>query len=339
MQEIVAKLLADCFSSEHIHYSPAVMADFASAMYAAMPTRSCPDKGETAVIALTQPMTAALCFDRVWSVSQTTPREIAYFTGTETEVRLCALTMLQLLTAEQQGHYSDDLIKNIVYELVMVAREHDKDAFMELLRTYDSEIFSRVLARAIEKSIGIRPLPMYSTAASCSQEYREGSSEAAVAILTGLRVVDELNTTWDQVLEFRQDAEARKKYQRFLHWLDSSMVGRSLSFIQQEVALRLDDYEWSLRKHGIATVIGSLGLLAEGKILAATAATYSAFYLAANETVATAGAAAAFVGSLSIHLANAALNLEETRHGAHAPVAFVHDAQIALRRTRRPNSG
>jgi hypothetical protein len=42
--------------------------------------------------------------------------------------------------------------------------------------------------------------------------------------LENLQIVDEKGLSWDQVVSFREDTEARKKYRRFLHWLDKEMV-------------------------------------------------------------------------------------------------------------------
>ena len=76
-----------------------------------------------------------------------------------------------------------------------------------------------------------------------------------MACLENLQIVNEENTNWQQVLEFRSDSESKEKYRRMIHWLDGSMVGKSESFIQDELSLRIKDYEAAYKKHGFKTLL------------------------------------------------------------------------------------
>jgi len=43
------------------------------------------------------------------------------------------------------------------------------------------------------------------------------------AAITDLDLVEETELSWDQVLEFRRDSDARLKYRRLVRWLDSEL--------------------------------------------------------------------------------------------------------------------
>jgi hypothetical protein len=100
-------------------------------------------------------------------------------------------------------------------------------------------------------------VPVYASEAGREREYVRGDRTVVVAALTDLQIVDEDQLTWDQVMAFRQDADASHKYRRFLHWLEG-MAGEPRSYVEDEIGIRLEDYEAALQKHGIRTAKGVL---------------------------------------------------------------------------------
>jgi hypothetical protein len=46
------------------------------------------------------------------------------------------------------------------------------------------------------------------------------------------------------------------------------MVSKPTSYISDEIACRLDRYEWALKKHGIQTVTGTIATTLDSKFLA-----------------------------------------------------------------------
>src|SRR5207244_674200 len=101
-------------------------------------------------------------------------------------------------------------------------------------------------------------VPIYESMGSLEQDYHLGSSQIIVAALQGLRIVNERDLSWQQIADFRNDHAAKTKLRRLRHWLDSTMMGKPLSYVRDELAIRLDDYEWALKKHGINTVTGTV---------------------------------------------------------------------------------
>ena len=121
---------------------------------------------------------------------------------------------------------------------------------------------------------------VYGSKAERDREYTEGDRQVILAILDGLQMVDEEHLSWDQVYEFRKDKKAQMKYRRLVHWLDKSMVGKSLPFIEDQIGIMIDDYECAMRKHGLKTALGTIEETLEGKYLAGVAGTAGAITFA-----------------------------------------------------------
>lgn len=225
---------------------------------------------------------------------------------------------------------ADGLLYNFVAAVHSLALEFDRDAWWQLTERFRPQLMSRVVSAAIRKTHGVESVPVYSSADARDTEYRAGSREALVAVLRNLRVVDEDRTSWEQVCEFRRDREALRKYRRLIHWLDTDMVGRSLSYLEQEISNRIDDYEWSIQKHGFATKIGLIGSIADPRTLAAAATTYAALSLSTSPIAGIVGGTLAVAGAVSLSAALSLLNVEDAKRGPNACVAFVHEARKSL---------
>ena len=117
----------------------------------------------------------------------------------------------------------------------------------------------RAAAEEIRLKLGFGAYPVYHSTGAYSAEYKPGNYEVVIASLDNLKIVHEDSLDWQQILDFRSDEDARRKYRRMVHWLDSSMVGKSQSFVQDELAIKMETYETALRKHRNKDVPRNLG--------------------------------------------------------------------------------
>jgi hypothetical protein len=88
---------------------------------------------------------------------------------------------------------------------------------------------------------------------------QEGSSQTSRSLeicMDFIPVIDEGKLAWEQVIEFRQDKEARQKLLRLRRWFNLELANMSENRIKDTISKRLDDYKWALQKHGIETLIG-----------------------------------------------------------------------------------
>ncbi|MBI4831010.1 MAG: hypothetical protein HY801_05540 [Candidatus Lindowbacteria bacterium] len=156
-------------------------------------------------------------------------------------------------------------------------------------------------------------------------EYANGNRAAVAAVLFNLKITDEEKLTWSQVIEFREDKEARKKYRRLLHWLDNEMVGKSHAFIEDEIAMKLEDYEWALKKHDIKTVLGTVSDTLDGEYLKGVAAVSGVVSLAASPLFGLLAGTGLVVSKVGVQLVQNWLDFKEIERGPNSEIAVVYD--------------
>ena len=181
---------------------------------------------------------------------------------------------------------------------------------------------------------GARVSPLYDSVAKRDTEYNPGDQAAIVAIAEGLLVADEDRLAWEQVLEFRRDASAHSAYRMFVHWLDAEMVGKPATFVADEIAARLERYDWALRKHGIATVTGALERTIQPGLLAGASAVGASLQFITTQPVWSLLAAGSFViGGACLSLAKVFLARKDVEL-AHRDIAYVQHARAILKDKR-----
>ena len=151
-----------------------------------------------------------------------------------------------------------------------------------------------------------------------------------VAALSGLQVVDENSTDWSQVLEFRRDEGAKRKYRRFRHWFDAEMVGKSRAFIEDEIAIRLEDYDWAVRKHGLKTVPERWPRFSTRTRSSPAPAAAITVNVAAGHWWAAAAFAGVVAGKGLLSVGEMLIDWHNIRRSTHPEIAFVHDARREL---------
>jgi hypothetical protein len=189
------------------------------------------------------------------------------------------------------------------------------------------------IARASFNKHGFPVVPVYSSREEHDTDYRPGNRATVIAALDNLRVVDEQQLSWEQVTEFRNDHQNRLKYLRLLHWLDKDMVGKPRSFVEDEIALRLQDYEDALAKHGILTVLGLLSKAADGKAMLGASSLTASLALSGESTLGIIAGAGLLIGKVAVQVVEVLLDRDDATKGAHSEVSWVHEVKKNLGRT------
>lgn len=295
-----------------------------------------PHKDETTVAALSLPKTSALCFDRVWSLEYDMPDSIRFFTDTPHEIRLTFLNAMQNVIYNKQNDPESDLtmcqVVEIAINMIKLNKSIDAEGMKQFSKSFDMELMSRSVCRAIEEKHGFHVLPLYSNEISLNTEYKPGTESSIVTLINELEVVDEEETSWEQVLEFRADNEARRKYRRFIHWLNSELLNRPIQAIIDEINIRLEDYQWAIRKHGFSMITGTLSSILNTKTLFGAASAYGACSFALHDLLAIFAGGAVLVGKASVHMAEELLKLENIKRTTNPEVAFVRYARSNLKK-------
>ena len=115
------------------------------------------------------------------------------------------------------------------------------------------------------------------------------------------------------------------------------MVGKSETFIQDEIAERLEDYEFALRKHGIKTVLGAMSEALDGKYLIGTSAITSSAAFVGHPIVGLAAGASLIVGKVALTIANALLSFKEVERGTNSEISWVYEVKQIAGKQGVPN--
>jgi len=206
-------------------------------------------RNEQGIVTLSRRKTAALVADRVWGADTILDPGLTFGWELPSDIRLRAFFKLFDLFRCVSGTAAHEL-------------EPDSTSLDGIERQMALE----------RRATGAVVQPLYSSVARRDEQYRSGDQVAVVCIVDNLQVVDEERLTWEQVIEFRRDTEARKAYRSFVHWMNKEMLDKPLSFVSDEIAQRLARYQWAVRKHGMETVLGALNNILNPKSLVSASA-------------------------------------------------------------------
>ena len=272
-----------------------------------------PRPGESLAMSVMTPKTAALAFDRVYRipvVNDPVPTEIGFYCGTVPEVAFWGGGLI-ISAVEQIGID--------IGELKSTQPASAREA--ESLRFITSEF---------RQMLNTIPTIFYHSSAGYESDFPQGTHQVLTAAITNIAMVDEKSLSWDQVLEFRKDHETRAKYRRLVRWVDSELRTRSASEVQDAIAIRLDDYYWALKKHGLKASLGALSCMLDPKFLGTTSASIAASALAGGEVWAALAAGTLIIGQAAVSAGTALVNGLEERRKENYEVAYVYEVQKRL---------
>lgn len=149
-----------------------------------------------------------------------------------------------------------------IYNLDIVPIFVGKTSFEESILMHDEETFNLQLARyhhskLINKTLPRNLFPIPDLNEFCEKE----TCNAYEIIINHIPSIVEKELSWNQVLEIRKDKASIQKLRRLRNWVDADLTGKSKEQITATIYQALDDYKFALKKHGIMTVIGSVGTL------------------------------------------------------------------------------
>lgn len=272
-----------------------------------------PEPNESCVVAPDCPKTAALFFDRIWlPPNPRLPEGIGFYGATDLEIWMTLIAQLPRSKVDLISISVNSPLWDLVGKL-------DLDLPLQI------SAVTRILASEIQNKLGSQVIPMYDSFASSMNEYKVGDKQAFLASIVNLEVIDEQKLTWTQVKEIREDDEALAKIRNLRHWFDSEMAGKPISFVTDAVGKKLDDYRWSLKKHGLSTVIGSLQSILDPKFMGAVTGIGAIVAAMANGEWAVATTGIAVAGKTVLSVGEKFLDLASARKGDGAEVAFIND--------------
>lgn len=121
------------------------------------------------------------------------------------------------------------------------------DEFLEKLTRPAGMKFYSELPATIDPALVTRDL---------SNDDTGGSS--ALLSIANIQIPDVAALDWDRILEIRKDSISKQKLRRLRVFAFKEYAGRSRTFIEDDLAIRLEDFEDTLTAWGIRTTLGAL---------------------------------------------------------------------------------
>ena len=154
-----------------------------------------------------------------------------------------------------------------------------------------------------------------------------GSIDDPVVRLCMLPLIDTTRATWDQILEIRSDSEARVRLQRLRAFAETNYQSKTITYIEDDLSSRIEEYERASRKHGFDLVTGSLSTLLDSSNLQATAAATLAAAVLGGPVLAASAAACIELGKFTLEFAKRKRTMQDWA-SAH-PLAYLIELQAA----------
>jgi hypothetical protein len=271
-----------------------------------------PKPGESLALSVMRPKTAALAFDRVWRLPGATdpmPEELGFYCATVPEIAGWAYVLLGSCASNAGIDVPDFSAKPAID---IAANETDS---------------LRLLCSEFGTTLGTTPTIFYEHSVRQRHDFPDGPCEILVAAISDCIVVDENALNWDQVLEFRRDADARAKYRRLVRWIDTELKTRSPGEIEDLLAIRLDDYQWAIKKHGLKALMGSLSCLLDPKFLGGVSAAVAATAVAGGAGWAALAGASLSVGRALLSFGTAYVDGVDERRKENYEIAYLYEVQ------------
>jgi hypothetical protein len=190
--------------------------------------------------------------------------------------------------------------------------------------------FARGASEAFSRELGVPIIPVYASRMLHNWQYQPGDRKIISLVLDNLEIVDEENLTWEQVSEFRNDKDAKNKYRRLIHWLDEEMIGKSSAFVEDALAIKLEDYERALKKHGITTILGTVEEALDGKYLVGASAVISSSMLSGHPILGLFLGTGLIVGKVALKLSQMSLDVTDVEFGENSEVSWLWEVKKKL---------
>jgi hypothetical protein len=105
----------------------------------------------------------------------------------------------------------------------------------------------------------------YSSKGIYLRRFTPGERTAYEGALNNLPLVSAKGVSWDQVIDFRKDPEAVRKYRDLRLWLREGLNAQTVEHATDIIGQKIENYRWAIKKHGFQTTIGAITQLFDWK--------------------------------------------------------------------------
>lgn len=108
--------------------------------------------------------------------------------------------------------------------------------------------------------------PVFAADSFLSQDTDTEDEDVGITLLN-LNLIDASSAPLKQIVEFREDADSVKRLRRLRLFAYDNYAGKPKSYIEDDLLLRIDDYEREAKKWGFETKEAALTTLLNSKVL------------------------------------------------------------------------
>jgi hypothetical protein len=230
----------------------------------------------------------------------------------------------------------DPEVNSCVARLILSAKQRDDRAFEQARDEFAGEFFES--RWRLFSKFDLEVVNLFASHSVRDPRIRKGSSLAFQAALSQIPEVAEEELSWDQVCEFRKDSEAVRKYRALKMWLQSSVNAETLSEAEGIIALKLDEYEWAIKKHGLKTVTGALASIVSSDALVSITAGSGIAAIFHKPIWALISSGLIMGTKVGVWIAERRIDLHDIRYGPNSEVALIYEAKQLAESAQPPLS-
>ncbi|HZE71222.1 MAG TPA: hypothetical protein VE135_17055 [Pyrinomonadaceae bacterium] len=172
----------------------------------------------------------------------------------------------------------------------------------------------------------IHPIPVVSNARSL--ENQNASVADITVTLSNLQIIDVASTSWEQIVEFRKDAESAKALRKLRVFLYENCKDKSASYVEDKIHTELEKYDNAVKSHGFKLITGSLKTLIDSKSIIAASGTVLVAGLIGGPLVGVGAGAVLEASKLAIEISTTLYSMRELKRDH--PLAYIIKAREEL---------
>ena len=175
-------------------------------------------------------------------------------------------------------------------------------------------------------SVNIRK-PSLMLPPECLSFYNKVDDDLTLS-LAGIPTIDTRKVSWENIIEFRNDKEAKKKLRNLRLFLCENYEGKSRAFIEDDLSKRLEDYDETCRDFGFETRTSILSAVLDSKNIQTTFAASAGAAIFGKPVV----VAGTILAGVSIEIGKIAIEISKRTHAFHRikrnhPLAYLIEIQ------------
>lgn len=155
------------------------------------------------------------------------------------------------------------------------ARDRVPNSYEDVKRIYlsDSAVGDGSTVRQEFKKLSAALGKNYSTVLLPSDDSSAEETPYSVLAISGVPLVNASEASWEQIIELRNDPDARGKLRNLRLFLQGTYQGKPKEFITDDLNRRIDEYNSTRKRLGFEAITGTISSLLDAKSLHAATAT------------------------------------------------------------------